>query len=124
MNATLNAAQEKVRMPVQRRLAINVPVESPLIHVSMVRGILDVDEDEVLDMIGDKISWAWDIGLGKNRAEIRVLTKSARGCKTTGGRTGWRIRAWRKSRGTFWPAKRSRSFSDGVWRICFCARRI
>lgn len=46
-------------------------------------GILSLDEDDIMELIqSGNLAWAWDVGLGKHRADVRVLAKCVRGYYT------------------------------------------
>jgi hypothetical protein len=56
-----------------------------MLGIAAARDLLGVDVDDILSLIADgKLAWAWDIGLGSRRAEIRILSKCLRGYQATG----------------------------------------
>lgn len=70
----------QLTLPSQRRLPIKVEVEAPMLGIAAARDILHLDVDMVLELIADrKLAWAWNIGLGKRRSEIRILARCLRG---------------------------------------------
>jgi hypothetical protein len=73
-----------IKVPTQRRLPLKLEIEAPMMSIPSARDILHLDVDSLADLIADRsIAWAWNIGLGKRRAEIRILTKCLRGYQAT-----------------------------------------
>lgn len=71
-------------IPTQRRLAIKVPYEAPLMSLPTAAGILELDVDLLLHLVEERaLAWAWNIGLGNRRKELRVLTRCVSGFKET-----------------------------------------
>jgi len=71
-------------IPAQRRLRIKLDA-GPLVTLATARGSLGLDEESIMELIETRaLAWAWDIGLGQHRGEVRLLTKSARGYEQTG----------------------------------------
>ncbi len=79
-----------IHAPAQRRLALKgIELESPMIGMAATRDILGLDVDTILQEIEDrKLAWAWDIGLGSTRREIRILSKCVRGYQASNGSCG------------------------------------
>ena len=73
--------------PKQRRLAFDssVKVKGPMVDMAAARSALGCDVDDVLDLIEEgNLAWAWDIGLGKRRSEMRIYAGCINGYEVTG----------------------------------------
>jgi len=61
----------------QRQLPIKDPIFRPTVGLDGAKHILDLNEDYILDLVADRaLSFAWNIGLGEERREIRILRAS------------------------------------------------
>lgn len=68
---------------------IRVELHPPLIRIATARAMLNVESDAIRELYqtGD-IAWAWDIGLGREHQEVRLLTRSVNGYATTQEKCG------------------------------------
>lgn len=88
-SASATSRLRAAHFPTQRRLPVKIEIFAPLMDIAGARAALQKDQDEILDLIEDRtIAWAWDIGTGIARAEIRIFAKCIRGCQTTNGKCG------------------------------------
>ena len=61
----------------QRQLPLADPRHRPTVGMDGAKHLLDLSEDEVIALIEEgKLSYAWNIGLGEDRREIRILRQS------------------------------------------------
>lgn len=76
-------------IPKQRSLNLKFQTKAPLCDLKFAQNILAKNEDDICEMIamGD-IAWAWNIGTGNHRREIRIFTKCVLGCDATNGKCG------------------------------------
>lgn len=69
---------------------VNVKLAGPLISESTACSVLECDNDELKWLIESrKLSWAWNIARpGAEARELRLLTRSVNGVRTTGAGDG------------------------------------
>ena len=61
----------------QRHLPIADPTFRPTVGLDGAKHLLDLNEDYILDLCADRaLSYSWNIGLGKERRELRILRAS------------------------------------------------
>ena len=69
--------------PVQRLLAkpdgrpMEVQIFRPTVCLGGAKHLLDLNDDYILDLLADRtLSYSWNIGLGEERREVRILRAS------------------------------------------------
>ncbi len=62
---------------IQRHLPLKDPTFRPTMGLDGAKHLLDLNEDYILDLVADRaLSFAWNIGLGEERRELRLLRAS------------------------------------------------
>lgn len=74
-----------LRKNTQKQLPLRVDVVAPMVSLAAARDITGLTVDVLQALVEEhKIAWAWDIGLGSKRKEVRLLTRCVRGIQVTG----------------------------------------
>ena len=61
----------------QRQLPLKDPTFRPTVCLGGAKHLLDLNEDYILDLCADRaLSFSWNIGLGEERREVRILRAS------------------------------------------------
>lgn len=86
MNALPTLSRSDFAQPArQLHFHVKVKLFAVLFTMDHVTAALQLNEDQVNSLIDERrLAWAWDIGLGKYRSEVRVLARCVSGFQATG----------------------------------------